>query len=154
MRARSWRAYLPAFREDRAFVRYDVWFYSCLSLTFVEFCSVCAAATPGQWSLNHIRQAGDSSEVKSCARAEIKCLCCHISFDSFTTTCSPPPVNFHISALCLDFIITLLAPIHWSLCHFPSGTPSSTTYFSMAYFILLPFCQKGSKIHLDPYTQL
>lgn len=51
MRARSWRAlkiriYLPTFTEDQA--QYDVRFYSCLSLTFVESCSVCAEALPGQ----------------------------------------------------------------------------------------------------------
>lgn len=153
VRARFWRTckvgiHLPPWRGDLAWMRCDVQFYSCLSLTSVKSCSVCAKALPGQdcQSLPHIAswwQLWDDIMCRS--RNEMLMLsrhlwqlCCHLF---------GPPVNFHRSGLYLDFFITLLAPVHWSLCHFPSGTQSSTSYFCMAYFILLPFCQKGSKIH-------
>lgn len=156
VRARSWRAlkirmYLPTFTEDQAWVWYDVRFYSCLSLTFVESCSMCAEALPGQdcrslttygklvialrW--NHVlEQKSDACVVTSSVTALLPLV--------------HPSSEFSHKWTLPWFFITLLALIRWPLCHFPSGTPSSTICFCMAYFILLPFCQKDSKIHLDP----
>lgn len=101
VRAGSWKAlktlpYLPTFRQDLAQMLCDVCFTWYLVVNTCQVLSHVHWGTVSSWlSVTYCGwQAGDSSEVKSCAEAEIKCLCCHIIFDSFMTTGSPPPHPF------------------------------------------------------------
>ena len=151
VKARSWRTwkigiYLPSLRGDLARMRYDVWFYSHLSLTFVKSvpCVLkhCLVKTAGH--LPHMASWWQLwGDIMCRSRNQMLVLSRHLW--QLYHHLFAPLVTFHRSGLSLDFFITLLARIHWPFHHFPRRTPSSASYFCMAYFILLPFCQRAVK---------
>ena len=109
MRTGSWRAlkisvYLPTFRGDLPQMLYDI--THIWSLTFVESCPVCAEALCQVTTICHLLCMANWWQLwgeMMCAEAETKCFCCHIIFDSLTTTCSPLQLIFTQ----VDFALTL-----------------------------------------------
>lgn len=138
VRAGSWKtlkilAYLPAFRGGLAQMLYDI--THIWSLPFVESCPVYAEALCQVTTICHLLCMANWwqlwGEMMCWSRNEVLMLARH--FWQLYHHLFTPPVNVHISGLCHGFFITLLAPIHWTLCHFPRGTPSLTIYFCIAW---------------------
>lgn len=143
---------LPTFR-DLAQILYDI--THIWSLTFVESCPVYAEALCQFRTICHLPCMAAWwqlwGEMICCSRSQMLMLsyCLWQLYHLFT-----PPVNFHISGLCLDFFITLLAPMPWTLCHLPGATFNFTTCFCIASLSIPPPSRKDSQTDLDPETQL